>query len=138
MSNPRRVRVRGPNAEITPHVTRVIVIFELASKITRLERRIVHKKWPRWREVMMMIVGELLAMPRPSVRMEIGFQRRDVAFCAPDQLVHETSLDPEVGLVRAQRAGHVLLERRREDPQFLSAFLRRYNLKKERIELRIL
>ena len=84
-----------------------------------------------------MVVGELLAMPRPSFRMKERFQRRDVAFGAPNQLVHEASLDPEVGLVRVQSTGHVLLERRREHPQFLSALLRRYNLK-EKTDLRIL
>ena len=70
---------------------------------------------PNARRPLVIVVGELLAVPRLSFRVmrygPTGVYGSDVAAGATDQLVHEAGLDPEVDLVRIQGTGHIFLER---------------------------
>ena len=75
---------------------------------------------------------ELPAVPRSSfgeqrrlvVAIAVKVETRAVTLGAADQLVHVTGLYPKVRLVRAHSRGHEFLERRRENPQLLTAVFR--------------
>lgn len=56
--------------------------------------------------------------------MVVKVETRTITLGTANQLIHVTGLYPEVRFVRVHSRGHEFLERRRENPQLLTAVFR--------------